>query len=94
MILTAITLQAKVAIDKSSANDLSTFSHQNTQAGSASTNGYSRRKCSVNIYAALKQIWHTVHEVLIQDRNGEMYSVQALIDCGTTSIILPPRLHK
>jgi hypothetical protein len=37
---------------------------------------------------------HIVHEVQIRDRNGEMQRVQALIDCGATSICMAPRLLK
>jgi hypothetical protein len=37
---------------------------------------------------------HIVHEVQIRDRNGEMQRVQALIDCGATSICMAPRLMK
>ena len=37
---------------------------------------------------------HIIHQVKIQDRNGEMKRVRALIDCGTTSIFMAPRLLK
>ena len=35
-----------------------------------------------------------VHKVQIQERNGEMQRVWALIDCGATSIFMAPRLLK
>jgi hypothetical protein len=37
---------------------------------------------------------HIVHEVQIRDRNGEIQLVQALIDCGETSICMAPWLLK
>ena len=37
---------------------------------------------------------HIIHEVFIQDGNGEMQRVQALIDCGATSIIMAQILPK
>jgi len=37
---------------------------------------------------------HIVHKVFIRDGNGEMQRVRALIDCGTTSIFMAPRLRK
>jgi hypothetical protein len=35
---------------------------------------------------------HIIHEDQIRDRHGEMQRVQALIDCGATSIFMSPRL--
>jgi len=37
---------------------------------------------------------HIVHDVFIRDGSGEMQRVRALIDCGATSIFMPPRLRK
>jgi hypothetical protein len=35
---------------------------------------------------------HIIHEVTIRDRHGEMQRVRVLIDCGSTSIFMTPRL--
>jgi len=35
---------------------------------------------------------HIVHEVQIQDQHGELQRIQALIDCGATSIVISPQL--
>jgi len=37
---------------------------------------------------------HLMHEVEVRDAQGEMQRVQALIDCGATSIFLSPRLRR
>jgi len=37
---------------------------------------------------------HIIHEVYISDGSGEMQRVRALIDSGTTSIFMTPRLRK
>ena len=37
---------------------------------------------------------HIIHEVFLRDGNGEMQRVRALIDWGTTSIFMTPRLRK
>jgi len=37
---------------------------------------------------------HIVHDVFIRDGSGEMQHMQALIDCGATSIFMAPRLRK
>jgi hypothetical protein len=35
---------------------------------------------------------HIIHEVSTRDGSGEMQCMRALIDCGTTSIFITPRL--
>jgi len=37
---------------------------------------------------------HNIHELFIIDGHGEMQRLRALIDCGTTNIIMSPRLRK
>ena len=35
---------------------------------------------------------HIIHEVQICDQHGELQRIRALIDCGTTSILISPQL--
>ena len=49
----------------------------------------------LNLYSTSRpDTSHIVHNVLIEDRSGEMQCMGALIDCSTTRTIMAPRLPR